>query len=434
MLLETKDWMGYATGGVALAGSIATAIRYFVKKEQLEGDTERLKKSYEELDSRYQKLEQTMGSSKVAGLAALALKSDMEVLLEQAMQAVQARASSILVALPGGHTEHLVFLCALGPAAHTVRRTTVPANKGIAGLVFSQGKPYLAIDAANDRQFFKGIDMVSSYSTKDLLCLPIKRGSTVIGVLQLLNKTGGAFDQQDLEMMRPFAERLCHPVAKFIEDENNFGILGFAQSEQMTDGTILFCDLTASSLLLDSMNFDAAMDRMNEYLERSCDIAIRRGGTVDKILGDGAMIRFNIPRSIPDSRLVAIQAAVEMRDSFARQKAGWMSSGIPAGALYTRIGLASGPVRRAILGHPQFQSLTVVGEPVILASNLCSGAPRDRNVVLATAETVRNLEPHVTSRPIPSPLLRKIKGQQTQVVELLSCSVQSSDGVAVRGY
>jgi class 3 adenylate cyclase len=295
-------------------------------------------------------------------------------------------------------------------------------RKGIAGFVFTHGKPYLAIDASSDKQFFKGIDMVSSYSTKDLLCLPIKNGSNVIGVLQLLNKSTGAFDQQDLSLMQPFAERLCPLVAKFTEDESNFGILGFTQTEQMKDGTILFCDLTASSLLLDCMNFDAAIDRMNEYLERSCDIALRRGGTVDKILGDGAMIRFNIPRSLPDSRLLAVQTALEMRDSFARQKAGWVSSGIPVGALYTRIGIASGPVRRAILGHPQFQSLTVVGEPVILASNLCSGAPRDRNVILATAETIRGLEQNVTSKPIPSPLLKKIKGQQTHVVEIMSCS------------
>ena len=74
------------------------------------------------------------------------------------------------------------------------------------------------------------------------------------------------------------------------------------------------------------------------------------------------------------------------------------------------------------MGHPQFQSLTVVGEPVILAANLCSSAPRDRNVILTTRDTVHNLEDQLTIKPLPQTLVKKIKGQQTVVYELLECS------------
>jgi class 3 adenylate cyclase len=79
------------------------------------------------------------------------------------------------------------------------------------------------------------------------------------------------------------------------------------------------------------------------------------------------------------------------------------------------------------MGHPQFQSLTVVGEPVILASNLCASAPRDRNVILTTRDTVQGLENQLTTKSLPQTLLKKIKGQQATVYELLSCTSPMPD-------
>jgi adenylate cyclase len=153
---------------------------------------------------------------------------------------------------------------------------------------------------------------------------------------------------------------------------------------------------------------------------------MQHGGTVDKFLGDGAMLRFNVPREIRDSRMQALRAAVAMREVFETQKESWLRAGMPVSSLFTRIGVASGPVREAIMGHPQFQSLTVVGEPIILASNLCAGAPRDRNVILITQGTAVGLESQLTTKPVPLALLKKIKGQQPAVCELLSCTLRTS--------
>jgi class 3 adenylate cyclase len=115
-----------------------------------------------------------------------------------------------------------------------------------------------------------------------------------------------------------------------------------------------------------------------------------------------------------------------MRDEFEVQKQGWLQAGMPVSSLFTRVGVASGSVREAIMGHPQFQSLTVVGDPVILASNLCSGAPRDRNVVLASADTVAGLESQLSTRVLAQSYLKKIKGQQTTAYEVVGCTARAA--------
>lgn len=117
-----------------------------------------------------------------------------------------------------------------------------------------------------------------------------------------------------------------------------------------------------------------------------------------------------------------------MRDDFERLKTGWLESGIPASPLFTRVGIASGRLREAIMGHPQYQSLTVMGEPVIRASNLCSGAPRDRNVILSDEETLGGLEHRVACKPVPQTLLKKIKGQQPSAYELTGFAASSGTG------
>jgi len=421
MAMPPKDIIGILTGIVGLAGAALAGIRYFAKKEQLEGDLKRVQERYSELDLRYKEAVETIGKVRLSGSAALLLKGEVDNQLDLATKALQARASSILVPLPGRNPQNLIFLAAFGPAAPTLRRTTVPLNKGIAAHVFTSSRPYLATDTRQDREFFKGIDILSSYTTTDILCVPIKTADATIGVLQFLNKEHGTFGEQDLQVAQRLAEPLAERVSQFVADAQNFELLGFAPTEVVRDGTIVFCDLTASSLLIDAMNFSSAISLINSYLEKACDVIMQYGGTIDKLLGDGGMFRFNVPHEIPESRMQALRAAVSMRDAFQLQKDGWLRAGMPTNVLFTRIGIASGPVREAIMGHPQFQSLTVVGEPVILASNLCLGAPRDRSVILVTAETIAGLESHLTVKQLPSGILRRIKGQQATAYELLGC-------------
>ena len=109
-----------------------------------------------------------------------------------------------------------------------------------------------------------------------------------------------------------------------------------------------------------------------------------------------------------------------MRTDFEVMKSGWLASGLPVSSLFTRIGIASGRVSEAIMGHPQYQSLTVMGAPMVLATNLCAGAPRERSVILADEGTVGDLGKRLTAKPVAQALLKKIKGVQPAAYEVLA--------------
>ena len=418
--MDVKDWIGIATGAVGLAAAGYSVVRYLVKKEQMEGDLKKLQERYDELDSRQKDLLQLIGGVKSAGSAALLLKSGIDTVLEQAMKVLQSTASSILVPLPAPEPANLVFLSVYGPAAQKLRRATMSIKKGIAGFVFSQGRPYLALDARQDKQFFKGIDTIANYTTMDMLCVPVSDGGHVLGVMQFLNKEGGAnFDQQDLKIAERFASSVAPKLVEFTAEPRNFELLGFSAEQVDKQGAIAFCDLTASSLLIDAMDFTSAISLMNAYLERSCDVALKFGGTIDKLLGDGAMLRFNVPHPVHDYKKQAVYAALQMRQEFDLLKQGWLDAGLPVTGLFTRVGVSSGRLRQAIVGPPQFQSMTVMGEPVITASSLCSGAPRDRNVILIDGETLNGVEREIITKPVPVSVLKKLRGANPSAFEVI---------------
>src|SRR5271165_674033 len=101
MSFDLKDTLAVATGIVGLAASAIAGIRYFTKKEKLEDDLERLQQRYNELNTRYGEVVEVIGKVKISGTGALLLKSEIDTQLELVTKALQAKAGSILVPLPG---------------------------------------------------------------------------------------------------------------------------------------------------------------------------------------------------------------------------------------------------------------------------------------------------------------------------------------------
>ncbi|CAK0807574.1 unnamed protein product [Prorocentrum cordatum] len=68
----------------------------------------------------------------------------------------------------------------------------IPINAGIAGQVATTGEALIINDAYADVRFNKAVDRKTGFRTRNILCAPLKvRKGDVIGVVQLINKTGG---------------------------------------------------------------------------------------------------------------------------------------------------------------------------------------------------------------------------------------------------
>jgi class 3 adenylate cyclase/tetratricopeptide (TPR) repeat protein len=96
--------------------------------------------------------------------------------------------------------------------------------------------------------------------------------------------------------------------------------------------TVLFCDVTGSTELGESIDPEALRELLARYFESMKAIVERHGGTVEKFIGDAVMAVFGVPTAHEDDALRAVLAAAEMRDA------------IPELGLRARIGLNTGTV------------------------------------------------------------------------------------------
>jgi signal transduction histidine kinase len=91
------------------------------------------------------------------------------------------------------------------------RRTTV--RSGVAGTVAAYGRPLLVNNIETDRRFRRLNH--PQYSTKSLLCVPLRVDGEVLGVLNVNNKMNGeAFDEDDLSVLSVLVERIGSAVER----------------------------------------------------------------------------------------------------------------------------------------------------------------------------------------------------------------------------
>jgi class 3 adenylate cyclase len=96
--------------------------------------------------------------------------------------------------------------------------------------------------------------------------------------------------------------------------------------------TVLFCDLTGSTELGESVDPEALRGLLARYFERMKAIVERHEGTVEKFIGDAVVAVFGVPTAHEDDALRAVRAAEEMRDA------------LPELGVQARIGLTTGIV------------------------------------------------------------------------------------------
>src|SRR5918992_1410377 len=100
--------------------------------------------------------------------------------------------------------------------------------------------------------------------------------------------------------------------------------------EQRRTVTVLFCDMTGSTSLGESIDPEALRALLARYFHRMKSIVERHGGTVDKFIGDAVMAVFGVPIAHEDDALRAARAVAEMRDV------------LPGLGIQVRIGLNTG--------------------------------------------------------------------------------------------
>lgn len=145
-------------------------------------------------------------------------------LMEVVTETLNAERSSLF--LYDAETKELFSRVMQGNAMGEVR---FPADRGIAGSVFTSGKGEIIPDAYADPRFNRNVDTETGYRTRNILCVPIRnKKQVVIGVTQALNKREGGFDAEDQQLL----EGLSSQAAAALENARMFERVERAQREE----------------------------------------------------------------------------------------------------------------------------------------------------------------------------------------------------------
>jgi len=139
----------------------------------------------------------------------------LELIAEEATRLLECDRASIFV----WDREHhqLVAVPALGVEGGTLR---LPDNRGIVGEVIQSGEPDRVDDPYNDARFDKSVDESTGYTTRNLLCYPMRDvDGELIGAFEVINKTDGSFTSDDEESLTHLAQQAAIAILNTRERE-----------------------------------------------------------------------------------------------------------------------------------------------------------------------------------------------------------------------
>jgi DNA-binding NtrC family response regulator len=148
----------------------------------------------------------------VAGLLPRNVTTDqlLKAMIDRVVEDLDAERGTLF--LLDARTGELFSRVAHLPELEEIR---LPPKTGIAGQVADTGKPMRIDDAAESGHWFAGIDELTGFQTHSMLAAPIREpNGSVRGVLQLLNKHGGAFDDADEKRLSKLAEQVAEALAR----------------------------------------------------------------------------------------------------------------------------------------------------------------------------------------------------------------------------
>ncbi len=93
-----------------------------------------------------------------------------------------------------------------------IKEIRFPLDKGVAGEVYRTGLPLIVNDTSDSPHFFKQVDDQADMQTHSMLDVPIHIEDRMIGVLCIVNKRGGPFDQTDVDLVSAIANMVALPI------------------------------------------------------------------------------------------------------------------------------------------------------------------------------------------------------------------------------
>ncbi len=136
----------------------------------------------------------------------ITFSADVGELMEQVVKCLSTEAISIFV-LDEARGELLLQHTA-GPIGQEIQGMRIPVGEGVVGWVARYADPLIVPKPGLDPRFLDDVDEQTGFVTRSILCVPIVSDDEILGAVEVLNKTSGNFDDDDVVFLQEVANRL----------------------------------------------------------------------------------------------------------------------------------------------------------------------------------------------------------------------------------
>ncbi len=128
----------------------------------------------------------------------------LRLVLEQVESTMGAEASTLMTL--DTQTSELVFQIPMGSKADQLQGYRLPVGQGVAGWVAQHARPLRVDDAEHDARYSQSVDQASGFHTRSILCVPMQLQERVTGVIEVMNKKVGCFNDDDERLLTSVAQ------------------------------------------------------------------------------------------------------------------------------------------------------------------------------------------------------------------------------------
>ena len=269
---------------------------------------------------------------------------EMEGVLKHTMNMIQAlmnvEAGSLLLLEKNELRFKVAFNTVVNP--DVLQTIVIKLGQGIAGYTAARGEALLVRNVADSPHFSNNFDSFTKFKTRSALCVPLISQGKVLGVIEVLNKKDGDFNNDDLQLLHAIATSVSialenarlyqetlfmaehergirNMFQKYVPKEVIEKITGDAAGrpvlEELKTLTLLNIDIRGFSVLSRDIGPQRTVAMLNHFFSVMGETVFKHHGIVDKYLGDGFLAIFGAPVSSPLDADNAIAAALEMKET-----------------------------------------------------------------------------------------------------------------------
>jgi len=162
----------------------------------------RIRRSEQALRRRNQELSALIEINRMV-TSSLELGEVLEATIQGIREILHVEAGSLVML--DEETGGLVLCKAFSPERGWITGRTIEPGEGIVGYVVQSGEPKLVNNVERDPHFLAEVDEEMGFTSRTILCVPLRIRGRVIGAIAVINKLDGTFTEQDLELLQAMA-------------------------------------------------------------------------------------------------------------------------------------------------------------------------------------------------------------------------------------